>query len=102
MGTRRTAVSARTATRKPAKEYPIRRVLTANVVTGEVFSVPGLRFTLADIQTGVTDREITGTVQMYCETCGESVADCIELAPQLHGVPEQWSWQFHVDQDALI
>lgn len=83
----------RTRTCKPAAEYGIRRVLTANVVTGETFSVPGLRHTLADIQAMVDDREVTGTVQLYCETCHESVADCPELAPKLHNVPAEWSWE---------
>lgn len=76
----------------PAIEYPIRRVLTANVTTGEVNSIPGLRLTLADIQNCVTHREVSGTVQLYCEMCGDSVADCIELASKLHDVPAEWSW----------
>jgi hypothetical protein len=93
MATKRTTVPIR----KPAQQYPIRRVLTANVVTGEVFSVPGLLFTLGDVQECVDGREASGTVQLYCETCLESVADCIELAPKLRGVPAQWSWQFPTD-----
>lgn len=85
-------------TTRPAVQYRVRRVLSTNIVTGEVCSVPDLRFTLADVQACVTHREISGTVQLYCQTCGESVADCIELAPQLRDVPADWSWQYHAEE----
>lgn len=95
MATTRTTVPARTTrARKPATEYPIREVLTANVRTGAVFAVPGLRFTLADIQACIDNREVAGIVRLYCETCGETVADCPELCDKLHRVPEEWGWEY--------
>lgn len=96
MGNRRISRQAVT----PAREYPIIRVLTANAVTGETCRVPDMRLTLRDIQNTVTHRETSGTVDLICQTCGDSVADCIELAPLLTGVPFAWSWQSKVDSDA--
>lgn len=82
-----------------AREYAITRVLTVNVKTGETCRVPDMRFTVRDIQDMVTHRETSGTVDLICQTCGESVADCIELAPLLINVPREWSWTSKVGED---
>jgi hypothetical protein len=94
MGTRRSPRQAVVSTR----EYSITRVLTVNVETGETCRVPNMRFTLRDIQDMIKHHEASGTVDLTCQTCSESVADCIELAPLLTGVPASWSWTSKVDQ----
>lgn len=83
----------RTATRNAAgTECRITRVLTVNTVSGETANIPGMLLTAADLQGMVLHRDLSGTVNLICETCGDSVADCVELAPQLSGVPAEWSW----------
>lgn len=93
MGNRRSIAT------QPAIEYRITRVLTVNTRNGETCRVPELLFTVRDLQAMVDNRVLSGTVDLICETCRESVADCIELAPLLHDVPFEWSWQSKVDQD---
>jgi hypothetical protein len=93
-----TSTPARRRRAVPAVEYPVTRVLITNVRTGATCRIPGLRFTLADLQACVTGRERSGTANVICATCGESVADCIELRDKLRGVPHSWSWESHVDQ----
>ena len=92
MGTRRSPRKAAA----PVREYTITRVLTVNVKTGETCRVPDMRFTVRDIQDMITHRETSGTVDLICGACGESVADCPELAPLLTGVPSSWSWTSRV------
>lgn len=93
MGNRRSIAT------QPATEYRITRVLTVNTRNGETCRVPELLFTVRDLQAMVDNRELSGTVDLICERCGDSVADCIELASQLTGVPFEWSWQSKVEQD---
>lgn len=79
-------------------EYRITRVLTVNELTGATQGIPGMLFTVKDLQDMVAHRELSGTVDLICEQCGDSVADCIDLAPLLTGVPPEWSWQSKVEQ----
>lgn len=95
MGNRRTVATT------PATEYDVIRVLAQNVDGTQVARVPQ-RYTVRDIQNVVNNHTVDGvldTVNVLCGTCGESVADCIELAPLLLDVPFAWSWQSKVDQD---
>ena len=94
MGNRRSATKTTSAV-----EYRITRVLTANERTGETVRIPGMLFTVKDVQDMIVHRDLSGTVDLICEQCGESVADCIELAHQLTGAPAEWSWTSKVEQD---
>jgi hypothetical protein len=94
------AATTRRSVRQPA-EYPITRVLATNSDGTETTRVPGLRFTLDDIQ-GVMDHRVwqgvLDTVNLFCETCGESVVDCPELRGRLVRRADEWSWESKVGE----
>jgi len=79
------------------QDYRVTRILTANVATGETCAVPNMVMTVPEIQGTVDNRELSGTLDVRCDACGESVADCPELKGQLTGVPWAWSWESKVD-----
>jgi hypothetical protein len=80
--------------------FQVTRVLTANVKTGETFSVPGMLVTWTELRDMVRYAPQSGTVQIYCDTCGESVADCPDVRNSL-SCPASWSWQ-NDDVDGLV
>lgn len=76
-----------------ARTYPVTRVMRSNRHhDGDPIVVPGLRCTLPEIQACVNDAPLT--IQVWCETCGESVADCPVLRGKLHNLPERWSYRW--------
>lgn len=77
---------------RSAREFTVTRVMVANTVTGATFAVPGMRVTLAELRSMVADRELSGTVQVYCDACGESVVDCPDTMNSVPEVPA-WSWR---------
>lgn len=77
---------------RSVKTFQVARVMTANAATGETFTVPGMRVTLVELCSMVADRELSGTMQVYCETCGESVVDCPDTCNSVPDVPT-WSWR---------
>ena len=83
----------RATTRRPAAQYDMIRVLAQSVDATKTCAVPQ-RYTLAEIQACMDNREVSGTVQIRCATCHESVADCPELRGKLVRVPEQWGWEW--------
>lgn len=77
---------------RSARTFRVTRVEVANVRTGELFSVPGMIVTLPELRAMVASAP--GTAQVWCEVCGESVADCPDTR-NLVTCPE--SWTYHHD-----
>ena len=84
-----------TTTRRPARQFDVVRILATKADGSETCSVPQ-RYTLAEVQACVDNREESGTVQIRCAVCRESVHDCHELSGLLTGVPESWGWEWQV------
>lgn len=76
-----------------ARTFPFTVVYIGNVETGATFGVPNILLTVADLQAAVDNRSISGTANILCETCGESVHDCPILREKLTGVPSEWGWE---------
>lgn len=73
------------------KTFQVTRVLGTRTDGSEWVAVPGLVLTLAELQACVNDAGRGKTHQVWCEICGESVADCPQARELLHGVPAEWS-----------
>ena len=69
--------------------FAVTRVEIANAHTGETFSIPGMRVTVAQIRAMIA---CPGTANVLCDACGESIADCPDLRDRV-AVPAAWSWR---------
>jgi hypothetical protein len=79
---------ARTTTRRPARTFRVTRIESTNLTTGETFAVPGMIVTVAELRAMAACAP--HTVNVWCEVCGESAADC----PDMRGLadyPAGWS-----------
>lgn len=79
---------ARTATARPARTFRVTRIECANLRTGETFAIPGMIVTVAELRAMAACAP--HTVNVWCEVCGESVADCPDTRG-LTAYPVGWS-----------
>jgi hypothetical protein len=82
-----------TAATPPApRTFRVTRVELVNERTEETVAIPGMVVTLAELRAMVACAPYT--VQVWCEVCGESVADCPDTR-NVVSCPDSWS--FHHD-----
>jgi hypothetical protein len=83
-------------------EYQVTRKLSTRVDHSEWANVPNLRLSVPEIQACVDDACENGgyTMAVWCELCGENVADCPELRGKLKRVPRAWSREWDLDPTA--
>lgn len=79
---------ARTATRRPVHTFRVTRVERVNTRTGETVAIPGMIVTVAELRAMVACAP--HTVNVWCEVCGESAADCPNMRT-LADYPAEWS-----------
>lgn len=86
---------ARTSTAtRPARTYRVTREELVNSVTRETITIPGMVVTAAEVR--AMAQCAPHTVNVTCDVCTESVADCPQTRDLVAQWPAGWSWHDRV------
>lgn len=72
------------------RTFQVTRVLATNVAGTETAVISGMVVTVPELRAMVADAGLSRTQMVWCEECGESVADC-PTARRYVQAPAAWS-----------